>query len=388
MIGVVTTREGLAALEPAWNELLRSSEANSIFLTWEWITTWWQFYGNRRALHIVVVRAKDGAIVGLAPLCRAQHRFLLSWQTISFIGAGGDVTPEYLDFIVRRGYEQPVVRAIVEHLLADPTIDELDLLPFASASPNLAQTLDILRAAKGTVRHRHGPRCPILPLPSSPEEFLATRSKNYKKKVGEYQRRCEKRLNVRLRQAVTADEVRRDLATLRTFHGTHLKGRSRAFRSAQYMGFHETFATRLLSSNALRIYALESDSRTLALVYGFIYEGRYYFYQGGRDPAFVAERVGLVLMHKVIQEAIRDGAKVFDFLTGEEDYKYRWAVSADGSDRITHWKTQLVLMMALGRRTVRGLRHLATPNSVSSLSPPADGPERRARRRASGGHSY
>ena len=35
----------LRALKPAWDALLRESAANTIFLTWEWVTAWWSVYG-------------------------------------------------------------------------------------------------------------------------------------------------------------------------------------------------------------------------------------------------------------------------------------------------------------------------------------------------------
>jgi len=88
-----------------------------------------------------------------------------------------------------------------------------------------------------------------------------------------------------------------------------------------------------LSSNALR---LEAESQTFALIDGFLYEGRYYFYQGDRDPAFIAVRVGPGVDaqgHSGVHSGKREGVR---FPHREEDDKYRWAESADGSDRITH----------------------------------------------------
>jgi hypothetical protein len=44
-------------------------------------------------------------------------------------------------------------------------------------------------------------------------------------------------------------------------------------------------------------------------------------------------------MHKVIQESIRDGAAVFDFLSGDEAYKGRWATGRRFGYRVSYWKS-------------------------------------------------
>jgi len=53
----------------AWNLLLACSSADPLFLSWEWLTHWWQCYGGSlgRAPDILAFyRGED--LVGLAPL--------------------------------------------------------------------------------------------------------------------------------------------------------------------------------------------------------------------------------------------------------------------------------------------------------------------------------
>ena len=40
-VETVTRDDDLGLLEQHWNELLQSASADTVFLTWEWITTWW-----------------------------------------------------------------------------------------------------------------------------------------------------------------------------------------------------------------------------------------------------------------------------------------------------------------------------------------------------------
>jgi len=49
----------------AWNKLLAESETRSIFLTWQWLATWWECFREGADLFTFVVE-RDGELVGIA----------------------------------------------------------------------------------------------------------------------------------------------------------------------------------------------------------------------------------------------------------------------------------------------------------------------------------
>ena len=63
----IENTEGFDSLRGEWNALLERSSANGVFLTWEWLRTWWKHLAERRKLSILVLR-NEGQLVGLAPL--------------------------------------------------------------------------------------------------------------------------------------------------------------------------------------------------------------------------------------------------------------------------------------------------------------------------------
>jgi CelD/BcsL family acetyltransferase involved in cellulose biosynthesis len=95
----------------------------------------------------------------------------------------------------------------------------------------------------------------------------------------------------------------------------------------------------MLDRGALRLFTLESGSRSLAMLYCFSDGHRYYYYQAGRDPELSRYRVGFVLMHQAMKAAIEEGVEVFDFLRGAEEYKYHWAVRHQMNVQLQYWKT-------------------------------------------------
>jgi CelD/BcsL family acetyltransferase involved in cellulose biosynthesis len=112
---------------------------------------------------------------------------------------------------------------------------------------------------------------------------------------------------------------------LEHLHHLRWKGRSTSFHSDAYRQFHCDIARQFLANGWLRLFFLLDGGKPIAALYCFAYNGVYYYYQSGRDPAYAKYCVGFVLMNLAIQEAINEKAKVFDMLTGEELYKYRWA---------------------------------------------------------------
>ena len=73
------------------------------------------------------------------------------------------------------------------------------------------------------------------------------------------------------------------------------------------------------------MYVLRLNGPTVAVMYGFLYNGTFSFYQHGFDDRYQQHSIGLVLMALSIRAAIEEGAGEFDMLWGLEPYKFLWA---------------------------------------------------------------
>lgn len=349
---IINTAEQFQGLRAEWQELLEQSRSSTIFLSWEWLANWWEVYGARHRLHVVTARDSSGDLVGAAPLKLTRKRVigLLDLTVAGFIGHGEDVVPEYLDFVVRSGLEASVSQAMLKRLLGDGRVQALDLKPFCSTSPNLPWV-------RGQLGHRPGysavlpfSRCPIIRLPDSWEAYLAGKSRNFRKKLREYQRRCERDWNIEIRRSRTPEELHRDLLHLISTHHKRWLGASAAFSSAEYIRFHTALSAALLERDRLRLHIMSHEGRPIAALYCFKYGNRYYYYQSGRDPKYAKHRVGFVLLQAAIKDAIQDGMKVFDLLTGTEEYKERWADAVADSVRIVYTESVAYALPTMLRR--------------------------------------
>jgi CelD/BcsL family acetyltransferase involved in cellulose biosynthesis len=167
--------------------------------------------------------------------------------------------------------------------------------------------------------------CPALRLDPSDGGLGRSIPPHQLKNLRYYERRIGRMGRIHIEQAAdyNLEELLEALIQLHTARWA-IKGRSGVLAERDVRRFHAEAASELLSSGALRLYGLRLNQKIIASYHGFIAKERAYFYLGGFDPAWERFSPGMVLLGHAMEEAVRAGAKEFDFLRGEEAYKYKW----------------------------------------------------------------
>lgn len=323
---IIDTDAGFHDLRAEWTDLLEASTHDSFFLTWEWLYTWWKhLHGNRR-LHIVTVR-HDGRLVALAPLALRprQWKRLMPFGLLEFLGCGS-VGSDYLSLIVRRGFEGTALPALIAMLRRSGYVLELSHVD-RTCEPMMAAAAE-LRAQGWQEQRTTVERCPYIALEGHTwESYLGTLGRTHRTNFRRKLKRLHQLYALRIDEARTDSERR---AALDILVNLHLKrreelGGSDALHTPELLTFHEEVTAVALQRGWLRLYVMWLDDRPAAAMYGFDYGGNFYFYQSGFDSAFATYSVGLVMTGLGVQAAIARGIRDFDFLHGEEPYKYLWA---------------------------------------------------------------
>src|SRR6185436_11069264 len=99
-------------------------------------------------------------------------------------------------------------------------------------------------------------------------------------------------------------------------------GQSEAFHSDSIVEFHREFVQTAAERGWLRLLLIHLDGVPAASLYGLRYGPTFYFYQSGFDPAFSKHSVGVATMGLAIKTAIEEAALEYDFLHGNEEYKF------------------------------------------------------------------
>jgi CelD/BcsL family acetyltransferase involved in cellulose biosynthesis len=334
-----------SALRPEWSSLLRASASASPFLTWEWLHTWWTHLGGSSRLRMVAVRAGT-ELIAVAPFRAATGTAYLPCLDML---ATGDVGSDYLDVIVRRGREAEALPAIEQFVRSQRTTLRLTHLGPSAVADLLADRLHASGWARTTTACG---TCPYIPLAGHTwDSYLATLGSSHRANVRRRIRALDQKFDVRF-ERVTGDTQRREaLAKLFEYHDRRFDERGTAFGTDDMRAFHDELTRRALDRGWLRMFVLRLDGAPVAVMYGFLYDGTFYFYQHGFDEQFQQHSIGLVLMALSIRAAIDEGAGEFDMLWGVEPYKFLWA------RQTRELRTLLLFPPRIGGQIHRGLYH-------------------------------
>lgn len=324
---IVTESEDFVRLRDEWNLLLSRSQSNTLFLTWEWLSNWWKIFGQNRALWILLVR-RNARLVGIAPFCLDAVRFLkfLPAREVEFLGCDS-VGSDYLDFIVEAGYEGAVMEAICDFLHSRrATWDLIRLTSLPSSSKNLSHLKHHGRARGFCLHVRDHTLSPYISLPETWDAFLASLSKNMRYNVKRRRRQLSRDYNAEfyvLRDKAELPQAVDDFSRLNRMRMI-TKQHDAAFLSENFSDFHRTIMPILFDKGFLTLCFIKINHVPISGLYVFSYNRTYLYYQAGFDPHWYRLSPGLVLFSYCIENAIAEGMKEFDFLQGEEEYKYKW----------------------------------------------------------------
>ena len=317
---VIDSAWGFTALRPEWNSLLRASGSASPFLTWEWLHTWWTHLGGGSQLRMLAVRAGTD-LIAIAPF-RMASSGIARFPSLDMLGTG-EAGSDYLDVIVRRGWEAESLAAIERFVRSHNTTLRLTHLGPSAAAVHLADLLD----SHGWTRSMTaGGTCPYIPLAGHTwDSYLATLGASHRANVRRRIRALEQKFDVRFERVTTEAQRREAMLRLVQYHERRFDERGTAFRTESLGAFHEEVTKRVLDRGWLRMFVLRVNGTPVAVMYGFLYGGTFYFYQHGFDADYQQHSIGLVLMGLSIRAAIDEGAGEFDMLWGVEQYKFLWA---------------------------------------------------------------
>lgn len=354
-VGALTSAEAFCSLGGEWESLIRASASRNIFLTWEWISTWWQVFGSR--LEPWILHARDpssGQLAGIAPFVLRQHPFR-PYRELSFLGNTVG-SADHLDVLSRVEDEDAVSNAFAEFLVSHQNRwDVLRLDGMACES----RLVSLLRQ-KGRRTIVRESVCPFLRLPPGREAFLALLDGNVRANL----RRRAKRLQedtgdaVQYERVSCAGQLPAALEDLFRLH-QHLRaerGERGAFRDPVLRDFHHRLSERFLSRNWLRLYLLKANGRAIAAAYCFHYEDTVYFYQTGYDRGWARYGPGKEIIAHAISRAIEEGAHEFDFLRGAEPYKSQWTATARRDLRLALATTRRGSTLLYATRMARKVR--------------------------------
>lgn len=318
---ILCEQDSFDRLRAEWNDLVERSPLRTVFLTWEWQAIWWKRLGEG-GLHLITLREDDGTLVGIAPLCRVPSP--AGRHTFRWVGCV-DVS-DYLDVIAAPGYEMALYKAVLDHLTGDnaPHWQYVDLCNIKQASPTYDSMVHLARQRGLHARSSVQEVCPVIPLPATWDAYLDSLDKKQRHEIRRKLRRIESTADTRWRVADDGATLDRDIDDFIRLHRKSNPEKD-AFMDEKMMGFFRDICHAFFEYGWLHLAFIHINGTPAATMLNFDYDNSILVYNSGYDPdQYAAFSPGIVLLSLCIRHAIETGKRQFDFLRGDEEYKFRF----------------------------------------------------------------
>ncbi|MBI3977706.1 MAG: GNAT family N-acetyltransferase [Chloroflexi bacterium] len=302
--------ETFASLSSRWDHLWPGPAAHPIFGQPAWHEVWWRHFSDGYQLLLLAVR-RDQALLGVAPLKQRDG-------TISFI-AGPEVT-DFLDVVVAPAAEPSVLDALTA-FLAEQDAHTLDLQSLRPDSATLAGLPDRLRRAGWTVSIADEDTSPAADLPATWDGHLASLSQKDRHELRRKLRRLNEQADVRMVSLTDRGAIEANLDDFFRLHRLSRPDKAE-FMTPQMEAFFRDLLGTLADRGKVRLGYLEIGGVRAAAAVSFETEREVLLYNSGYDPAFAHLSIGLLLKALGVKGAIERGKSRYDFLRGNERYKY------------------------------------------------------------------
>ncbi len=311
-------------LGPSWDQLLPNSHINTPFQLFDFQRSWWQYKGGGEwpdgQLFILTGYGDSGELEGLAPLFVDEDS---NGKTLRFIGS--HEIADFLDFICPadklEGFISSSLKFLIEEAGAD--WDSIDFCNMLENSESLFILKNVARELDLNFDSRNIQASPFITIPRSFDEYLdSLESKNGHELRRKLRRAGRYPLPIKLE---IIDDAENAEAALSDFFSLMENVEDKAlFLQGDMRAQMQAIAETAIKNGWGHVAFLKSGNDRIAGYLNFDYGNRIWAYNSGYEPAMNELSPGWLLTSKLIEWCIEEGKEVFDFMRGDEEYKYRF----------------------------------------------------------------
>ena len=313
----------LSSRATLWNALVEQSIADTPFSRYEHLSEWWKTLGGGEweNVELVLISAvENDQLIGIAPLFIAEYEGQRALMLIGSIEIS-----DYLDLIVR-AEDLPRFLSGLLDFLASSCADKWSALDWYNL-PDSSPTLAALKAEgekRGWTHHEEIYRpTPRIPLNGSFEAYLERIDKKQRHEIRRKMRRAaESEKNVRFYIVDGTADINAEIDDF-----FHLMVQDPNKENFLHPAMREQMTVTIQNAHAqgyLWLGFLEVDGAKAAASLNFDYKNKLWGYNSGVGRGHMELSPGWVLLAYVIQWCCENGRYEFDFMRGDEEYKYRF----------------------------------------------------------------
>ncbi len=296
------------------------------FLRHEYITAWWQGLGggewSHGELYVVTARREQGELIGIAPLFLTDNRD----GEPALMLLGSIEISDYLDVIARPEDLPAFLEALLEHLASEqaPTFQPAGLVQPIGKQSHTCQPCKLqLKSSAGSI---HSSRCSIAPISLSRVIGRSTSAVLIKSSAMRSDARCAVPMSIICPYAGISCKMEPHLEQemdsfldLMACDPDKAKFLTPAMRTQMHSIVQAAY-----KAGWLQLAFIEVNGEKAAGYLNFDYMNHIWVYNSGLDFRFSELSLGWVLLGYLLEWANEHQRQYFDFMRGDEQYKYRF----------------------------------------------------------------
>jgi CelD/BcsL family acetyltransferase involved in cellulose biosynthesis len=329
-IDVIDRDDDFDAVRANWDAVFLRDQHAQHFLSWVWMRS---YLKRRGRWFILALRESEpgSAYVAFFPLRLVTYRDKLTGLFCDEIIMAGNYAADYTGFIADPAYERQAIEGFSTYLHHQRwTHLKLD---YFGGSPERQQAM--VQAMRGpALMHRDSAIqnkenidnciCPVVSLPARWDDYLDTHmSSQTRQKLRRFLRKIEGDEAYRIRFA-TAETIKGDLDILFALWRAKWLPQKGERRIDRLIASSREMLMDCFDDGNLEVPVLWHGQQPLGALANIVDRQKktVHFYMTGRDESWTTPSPGLVLHGYCIRRAIEAGFRYYDFLRGNEPYKY------------------------------------------------------------------
>ena len=293
----------------SWNRLILESDNASFFQTYEWLNLWLKhFETSLDDVFVLEVYDRD-ILIGIGPFSIINGCIQILGTTLIQNQASFS---DYGDIIAKSGHEKLVWLKLLETLHSLHSTSVLELL-YLKEHSSTAKILSLQPNDKLSFMEV----APYIELPDTWETYLNHLSSHHRH---ELKRKLHKAMMHDLKlMAISDKKNNHDFMRLASLS----KPEKASFYASSAADFFQDILSYVNFENNICTYLLMMGDSSIASCIIINFKNTWMAYNSALDPEYQDLSPGIVLFGLIIQKAIMEKKQYFDFLRGNESYKYK-----------------------------------------------------------------
>lgn len=323
LVGGVEIIEKLSA---EWTRLCEEGASNEPFFRPEWFRS---FVGNFEKEILLITVRKSGKLRAVLPLVRKRET--LHGISVRKLGAVFNLQSQRFDLIHTSDETEKdeILQILWNEIKLQPKWDvfETRLVTKTSWLNSLLEIADGENRKTG-IWEMDGAPFIVLPQGSDKEELITEHFRGLKKHFRQELKRRFRRLQElgKVEFVVSREYSPELMRKYFELEAQSWKGRSgtAAACDAGTEKLHNDFARAVAAQNALFIYELKLDGKTIAMGINIKYDQKTIFWKTSFDENYARFSPGNLVIQEFLGDCIRNGSTELDMLSPATDYKKVW----------------------------------------------------------------